>query len=68
LLTDRAPVLRRRLPYLFELATEHVLQPGYDFGDEFDFGLDTILDALARALPVSSGPGVAERVQKCCNE
>lgn len=38
-------------PYLVELATEHVLQPGYDFGDEFDFGLDSILDSLARALP-----------------
>lgn len=36
---------------------EHVVQPGYDFGDEFDFGPDTILDALARALPGSSGPG-----------
>jgi hypothetical protein len=44
-------------PYLFELATEHVLQPGYDFGDGFDFGLDAIFDALARALPGSSGAG-----------
>jgi hypothetical protein len=48
-------------PYLFELATQHVLQPGYDFGDGFDFGLDAIFDAifdaLARALPGSSGPG-----------
>ena len=33
-------------PHLVELATEHILQPGYDFGDEFDFGLDLILDAL----------------------
>ena len=33
-------------PYLAEMATEHVLQPGYDFGDEFEFGLDLILDAL----------------------
>ena len=35
-------------PYLAELATEHVLQPGYDYGDEFEFGLDLILDALER--------------------
>jgi len=35
-----------RYPHLAEMATEHVLQPGYDFGDEFDFGLDLILDAL----------------------
>lgn len=34
-------------PNLVELATEHILQPGYDFGDEFDFGLNLILDALS---------------------
>ncbi len=38
-------------PYLVELATEHVLRPGYDFGDEFELGLDVILEALARSLP-----------------
>ncbi|HEY5784229.1 MAG TPA: TetR/AcrR family transcriptional regulator C-terminal domain-containing protein, partial [Microlunatus sp.] len=38
-------------PQLVELAVEHILQPGYDFGDEFDFGLDLILDALATSLP-----------------
>ncbi len=37
-------------PHLVELATEHVLRPGYDFGDEFDFGLDLILDGLDRRL------------------
>jgi AcrR family transcriptional regulator len=33
-------------PNLFELATRHVLQDGYDFGDSFEFGLDLILDAF----------------------
>jgi AcrR family transcriptional regulator len=33
-------------PNLVELTIEHVLQPGYDFGHEFDFGLDLILDGL----------------------
>ncbi|MEU0690501.1 TetR/AcrR family transcriptional regulator [Streptomyces uncialis] len=33
-------------PHLAEIATEHVLQPGYDYADEFAFGLDLILDAL----------------------
>ena len=28
---------------------EHVLKPGYDFGDEFDYGLELILDGLERA-------------------
>lgn len=37
-------------PHLLELATEHVLKPGYDFGDEFEFGLTMILDALAASL------------------
>jgi AcrR family transcriptional regulator len=34
-------------PHLVELSVEHVLKPGYDFGAEFDYGLDLILDALA---------------------
>ncbi|MFF1276293.1 TetR/AcrR family transcriptional regulator [Streptomyces marokkonensis] len=33
-------------PHLTELATEHVLRPGYDYADEFPFGLTLILDAL----------------------
>jgi hypothetical protein len=38
-----------RYPHLVELTTEHVLQPGYDFGKEFDFGLGLILDGLEAA-------------------
>jgi AcrR family transcriptional regulator len=37
-------------PHMVELATEFVLQPGYDFGNEFDFGLGLILDGLERLL------------------
>jgi len=36
-------------PHLVELATQHVLRPGYDFGEEFEFGLELILDALTKA-------------------
>jgi hypothetical protein len=36
-------------PHLTELATEHVLQPGYDYANEFAYGLDLILDGLERA-------------------
>jgi hypothetical protein len=36
-------------PHLVELLLDHVLQPGYDFGDEFAFGLDLVLDGLERA-------------------
>jgi AcrR family transcriptional regulator len=42
-------------PYMVEIATEHVLKPGYDFGDEFDFGLDLILDGLAQRLDGAGG-------------
>lgn len=36
-------------PYLFELMAQHVLQPGYDYANEFTFGLDLVLDGLERA-------------------
>jgi AcrR family transcriptional regulator len=36
-------------PHLVELTVDHVLQPGYDFGNEFAFGLDLVLDGLERA-------------------
>lgn len=36
-------------PNLAELTFEHVLQPGYDFADSFEFGLDLIIDGLNRA-------------------
>ena len=36
-------------PHLTELTIEHVLQPGYDYGDEYEYGLDLILDGLERA-------------------
>ena len=36
-------------PHLTEMAVEHVLQPGYAYGNEFEFGLDLILDGLERA-------------------
>ena len=35
-------------PHLTELTLTHVLQPGYDYGNEFEFGLDLILDGLER--------------------
>jgi AcrR family transcriptional regulator len=41
-------------PHLTEMTIEHVLQPGYDYGNEFLFGLDLILDGLDRARHVST--------------
>ena len=37
-----------QFPHLAELTTQHVMQPGYDYGDEFAFGLDLILDGVER--------------------
>ena len=42
-------------PYLTEMAVEHVLRPGYDYGDEFLVGLDLILDGLAVAARQAAG-------------
>lgn len=36
-------------PNLAELTTEHVLRPGYSFGESFEFGLDLIIEGLDRA-------------------
>jgi AcrR family transcriptional regulator len=35
-------------PYLNEVIVDHVLKAGFDYADEFEFGLDLILDGLER--------------------
>ena len=45
-------------PSLVDMATSYYLQPGYDFADEFRFGLDVILDGIEkRARRDLSDPG-----------
>ena len=36
-------------PHLVEFAREHFLRPGYDYGLEFEWGLDLVLDGLEQA-------------------
>ena len=36
-------------PNLVEFITEHAMKPGYQYGNEFEYGLDLILDGLERA-------------------
>jgi AcrR family transcriptional regulator len=36
-------------PHLTELTLEHVLKPGYNYGKEYEFGLDLILEGIERA-------------------
>jgi AcrR family transcriptional regulator len=38
-------------PHLAELTTQHVLRPGYDYGNEFRIGLDVILDGFQPQRP-----------------
>jgi AcrR family transcriptional regulator len=45
----------RDYPHFAEMATEYILQPGYDFGDEFEIGLSVILDALTTSIPGNRG-------------
>jgi AcrR family transcriptional regulator len=43
-------------PRLREFIEQHAMRPGYDYGPEFEFGLDLILDGLERvALPPRRG-------------
>ena len=53
------PIVRQvsadEYPHLVEMATEYILQPGYDYGDEFEFGLGVILDALTRSIHDNGG-------------
>jgi hypothetical protein len=50
-LEEVAGAIMREMPadayrHLAELVTEHALKPGYDYADEFTFGLGLIHDAL----------------------
>jgi AcrR family transcriptional regulator len=37
-------------PHLAEMAVDRAMKPGYSYGDEFEYGLDLILDGIARRL------------------
>ena len=36
------------------MITDHAMNPGYDFAEEFEFGLDLILDGLDRLRSAGS--------------
>lgn len=44
------PLAPERYPSMIRFAREYALQPDYDFGRSFEFGLDVLLDGLDRAL------------------
>ena len=41
-------------PYLAEMVTEHSMKSGYDYGDEFEFGLELILNGLEKIRDLES--------------
>ncbi|MFZ0141492.1 MAG: TetR/AcrR family transcriptional regulator [Aeromicrobium sp.] len=43
-------------PHLVEFSVEHVMKPGYDYSEEFEFGLSVILDGLAQAADDDDPP------------
>lgn len=53
--TEAAETLTQQIagayPYLAEMAAEHILRPGHEFGGEFEIGLTVILDALTKSAP-----------------
>jgi len=44
-----APFPADTYPHLVEFITDHAMKPGYDYGGEFEYGLDLVLDGLERA-------------------
>lgn len=44
------PFPANEYPNLAEFVTDHVMKPGYDYGEEFEYGLDLILNGLEEAL------------------
>ena len=43
-------MMANEFPYLAQMAVELVLQPGYAYGNEFDFGIRVILDGIEAAI------------------
>ncbi|MBA2631947.1 MAG: TetR/AcrR family transcriptional regulator [Chloroflexi bacterium] len=51
--TMLAPFPLNAYPNLAAFITEHAMKPGYDYADEFEYGLDLILDGLERTLDIA---------------
>jgi AcrR family transcriptional regulator len=47
--TMLAPFAPGEYQNLADFITEHAMKPGYDYADEFEYGLDVILDGLERS-------------------
>jgi len=52
IMAPREQVMAQAFPNLADMAVSLILQPGYAYGHEFDFGLKLILDGIAAAQAV----------------
>lgn len=43
-------MMSEAFPYLAEMAVTHILQPGYAYGNEFEFGIQLVLDGIEAAI------------------
>jgi len=51
-LAEMMPVdFAEQYPHFAELAANHVTRPGYEYADEFAFGLGAVLDVIAERAP-----------------
>ncbi|MFM9877484.1 MAG: hypothetical protein ACKVOG_06510 [Rhodoglobus sp.] len=53
----RGPTSPQEHPHLAEMAASLILQPGYAYGNEFEFGLELILDGIVSARVQGAAPG-----------
>lgn len=49
------------IPYLAEMAAEYTMKPNYSYGNEFEFGLELILDGIKRITDSEAAPERSER-------
>jgi AcrR family transcriptional regulator len=54
-----APFPVGEYPNLVEYITEHAMQPGYDYGNEFEYGLDLVLAGLERSRSLDAAAQAA---------
>jgi AcrR family transcriptional regulator len=50
----QADMMSNAFPHLAEMAVKHILQPGYAYGNEFEFGIRLILDGIQNAHAADS--------------
>ncbi len=53
---EQQDMMSNAFPHLAEMAIKHILQPGYAYGNEFEFGIQLILDGIEGALSSPSEP------------